>query len=179
MDLAKLEKLEWLVVNLEEICKSYFIIRAINQECQNLDAGLEDYAPYRHLCNVLVSDFVIRWCKVFGTDSEEMHWKNFVPEPDIEAFKASIYTSSNTTPDEFSAYWKRMKDVRDTACAHFTYQYVDKEVPFFEMALDSASAAHSYFVEQLIRLGVRQSRLDFKQFGETTSRGFMRKVRNG
>ncbi|OXS13762.1 hypothetical protein CGX12_17970 [Zobellella denitrificans] len=179
MDLTRLEKLEWVVVNLEEICKSYFISRAINLESRNLDAGFEVYAPYRHLCNVLVTDFVIRWCKVFGTNSEEMHWKNFVPEADLEAFKASIYASANASPEEFHAYWQQMKAARDTACAHFTYEYVDKEMPLFEIALDSASAAHSYFVDQLIRLGVKRSHFDFKQFGETSSIGFMHKVGKG
>ena len=176
MNLSRIEKIEWLVCNLEEISKSYFISRTINQHTQYLDLGFETYAPYRHLCNVLVADVVIRWCKVFGTDNEEMHWKKLINENEIEAFRASIFSSAKVTPEEFRAYWQQMKKVRDSVCAHFTYEYVGEEVPHFETAIDCASAAHSYFADILIESGIKRSKFDLKQFGMHSSEGFLKKL---
>lgn len=176
MTLSRIEKIEWLVSNLEEISKSYFISKTINQYTPDLDTGFEVFAPYRHLCNVLVADVVIRWCKVFGTDNEEMHWKKLINENEIEVFRSKMYTSAKTTPEEFSAYWRQMKRARDFACAHFTYEYVDKEVPLFETAIDSASAAHSYFASILIESGIKRSVFDLKQFGMRSAGGFTEKL---
>ncbi|WP_146140463.1 hypothetical protein [Zobellella endophytica] len=177
MSLSRVEKIEWLVSNLEEISKSYFISKAINQHIISLDFGFEAFAPYRHLCNVLVADVVIRWCKVFGTDNEEMHWKKLINEADLVAFRADLFSSANVSQEEYSAYWRQMKEVRDSVCAHFNYEYVGKEIPHFEKAIDSASAAHSYFVNVLIKLGVKRSKFDLKQFGLLSSEGFIKKIR--
>lgn len=177
INLSRIEKIEWLVCNLEEISKSHFISQLINKYAQDLDVGFEVFAPYRHLCNVLVADVVIRWCKVFGTDSEEMHWKNLINENEVKDFRTMMHVSAKKTPKEFEAYWRQMKEIRNDACAHFTYKYVGKKAPSFETAIDSASAAHSYFVNILIESGIKRTKFDLKEFGILSSEGFIDKLR--
>ena|GEM_PF-1934404 len=178
MNLSRIEKIEWLICNLEEISKSYFISKTIHQYAQNLDFGFEAFAPYRHLCNVLVTDVIIRWCKAFGTDKEEMHWKNFINKNEAEAFRSSMFASAKITQKEYVEYWHQMNKVRNSACAHFTYEHVDKEVPDFEIAIDTASAAHHYFTNTLIKSGIKCSKFDLKQFGMRSSEGFIKKLRS-
>jgi hypothetical protein len=177
INLSRIEKIQWLVCNLEEISKSHFISQFTNKYAQDLDVGFEVFAPYRHLCSALVADVIIRWCKVFGTDNEKMHWKMLINENEVEDFRTMMFDSAKITEKEYEAYWNQMKEVRNSACAHFTYEYVGKKVPSFETAIDIASAAHSYFVNILIESGIKRSKFDLREFGMRSSEGFIDKLR--
>ena len=38
--------------------------------------------PYTHIFNALIQDAFLSWCKVFGTDAEDCHWKKLLEDHD-------------------------------------------------------------------------------------------------
>ena len=175
MALSINEKHEWIVCNLEELSRSYFISREINERLSMLDVNSGSLAPYQHICNVLVADFAVRWCKVFGSNKEEMHWKQFV-ENEVD-FRSLLKSSVRMTSDEYYEYWLALKTLRDQVVAHFNFKYVGKEVPEFESALEIASAAHGHFNARLIEYGTRREPFDLKYFGKSAAERFLLPLR--
>lgn len=174
MVLSQTQKYEWIVCNLEELSRSYYISREIKHRLSVLDYTTGGFAPHQHMCNVLVADIVIKWCKVFGSNNEEMHWKQFVE--DEAAFRSILLQAANMTHGDYSEYWKELKILRDQVVAHFTFEYVGKKVPGFEVALDVACAAHAYFLDQLIKLEARD-KYDLKAFGKASAENFLMALR--
>ena len=80
---------------------------------------------------------VIDWCKIFGTDSSELHWKKAVIT-NSEKFKnevrLKIYEATELSPKEWGDYRKEMTDFRNEYVAHYVEDY-DGLVPKMDNAL--------------------------------------------
>ncbi|PIW62596.1 MAG: hypothetical protein COW15_02570 [Shewanella sp. CG12_big_fil_rev_8_21_14_0_65_47_15] len=58
---------------LIEYAQSYAFFKVVSEHLKDHN---EDQEFWIHLNNVTLNDLIIKWCKVFGTDDNELHWKN-------------------------------------------------------------------------------------------------------
>jgi hypothetical protein len=78
----------------------------------------------------------VEWCKVFGADSNETHWKKAVLESqDQIMFRNELLRATAMTVGQWDAYWKEMKYFRDKYVAHRDVSSNRRDVPLFDAAL--------------------------------------------
>ena len=58
----------------------------------------------------LFDTVVLEWCKLFGSDEENLHWKNFVS--DVEEFRKRLLDHVNINVAAWDLYWCEMKTYR-------------------------------------------------------------------
>lgn len=64
---------------------------------------------------------MIDWCMVFGSDSNEVHWKKVMPfETDQQNFRALFTDQLEISMEEWGEYRKAMTTFRDKFAAHRT-----------------------------------------------------------
>lgn len=100
-----------------------------------LDKLPDECEFWTYTCNAHLERAVLVWCMVFGTDSNETHWKNIFKgynEDANESFMKYLQDNSNITKNDFRKYWKSMKDFRNDYVAHKAGY--DKPVPVFNDA---------------------------------------------
>lgn len=51
----------------------------------------------------------LNWCKLFGTDNEENHWKKIISEDFHHEFCQKLYSNLNITLEEFDEIRKKLK----------------------------------------------------------------------
>ena len=86
---------------------------------------------------ILFDTVVLEWCKLFGSDEENLHWKNFVS--DVEEFRKRLLDHVNINVAAWDSYWCEMKTYRNQSVAHYDEQR--KKIltfPFFDIAIESA-----------------------------------------
>lgn len=86
----------------------------------------------------------IFWCRVFGTDSQECHWKKTLENQD--EFRKSVYENTGFDYDSFCAYRKEMMDFRNEFIAHMNVFKLPQNVPDFEPALKTVVTAHKWLM---------------------------------
>jgi hypothetical protein len=129
--------------------RSYYCFFALHPLCAELDGDDDDLLPFRHLSNVLLYDTIINWCKIFGVDSEDCHWKRLVKDHD--AFRGFLFQRLRMDRKAFGQYQASILEFRNKWVVHFDPQYDHSVVPKLEVAHESAIALHEY---------LRQSRMD-------------------
>lgn len=133
---------------LQTFARSYHTFNAISENLDYLDKGTEHLVPFRSICNALLADAAISWCKVFGMNTEQTHWKSAVE--DDENFREVLFSELATSQDNFRKYWKEMTDFRNNVVAHFNTEYFDNGMtPQFDMAMRSAASAHRYLLKRI------------------------------
>ncbi|MDP2604563.1 MAG: hypothetical protein Q8S00_18555 [Deltaproteobacteria bacterium] len=91
---------------------------------------------------------VIDWCMVFGTDSNEIHWKRVVSTKSAQAkFRKHLFTATGMTGAQWKSYWLLMTKFRNNYAAHKTTQGTYPPVPLMDMALRVAYAYDDWFRE--------------------------------
>lgn len=63
---------------------------------------------------------VISWCKLFGTDSEQSHWKRLFPDHLHEDLRAEI-SDSVGGKDVFHRTWKKITNYKNKNVAHHEF----------------------------------------------------------
>jgi hypothetical protein len=62
---------------------------------------------------------VIDWCMVFGTDSNQIHWKKVVADEDAQRdFRDRLLSVASFTRDQWDSYWLDMTTFRNDYAAH-------------------------------------------------------------
>lgn len=117
--------------------------------------------------NVLLCDAVVNWCKIFGTNSEECHWKNIVKNHDH--FRDYLFDRLSISHAVFTNYQKGMLSFRNKWVAHYDPDHKHKAVPFFEIAHESAVALHSYLRESPDITFHYNGPDDVNQFGQSVA----------
>ena len=79
---------------------------------------------------------VIEWCKTFGEDSEDGHWKNVVSDPN--SFRTEMLNQLKIDRGEWDAYWQQMKLYRNKVAVHASHSSKVTDYPCFDVALESA-----------------------------------------
>lgn len=148
MELAQVKALEDSMMCLGIFSRSIHIFFAMYNNLDKLDFNTGNLFPFRSICNALLGDAAINWCKVFGSDAEGTHWKNVVNNQD--KFRAVLFSGLNITATEFQSYWYGMLQFRSNIIAHFNSEhFANGYTPEFDTAIASASIAHKYFRESL------------------------------
>ena len=128
--------------------RTYSMFNAIYGELEELDCGTGNMLPFKTICNSLLSDAAVSWCKVFGSNAEDTHWKTVITEHD--QFRNSLLNHLDISRKEFTQYWQEMKDFRDNVIAHFNAEHFSKSnTPSFDLAEKSSAFTHKYMQEQL------------------------------
>lgn len=96
---------------------------------------------------------VLEWCKVFGSDGEETHWKKIVPSTEQDLFRNNLFTSLGITPEQWATYWTEMKEYRDSLVAHHIELNGVQSYPDLDIALRSSFFYYSYLIRELRSLG--------------------------
>ncbi len=70
-----------------------------------------------------VQMFIIEWCKIFGTDSEDCHWKNAINNSTEKKiiendFRNRIYKKTGFNSTSWKKYHKEILDLRNKYIAH-------------------------------------------------------------
>lgn len=122
--------------------RSYYCFFALHPLCDDLDGEDDGLLPFRHLSNVLLYDTVVNWCKIFGVDSEDCHWKRVIKDHD--AFRSFLLDRLRIGQPAFGSYQKSVLEFRNKWVVHFDPQYDHSVIPDLEIAHESALALHEY-----------------------------------
>lgn len=175
MDKGRLKAIENSMMCLAIFSRSIHIFFSIYKQLEHLDYGTGNCYPFRSICNALLGDAAINWCKVFGSNAEETHWKNIVD--DHQAFRKILFSEMNTTSAEFHSYWNDMTIFRSNVIAHFNFEnFSQGSVPEFDTAIKSASIAHKYLMEELPDNINYVGPTDLISYGELAARLAMEKI---
>lgn len=113
-----------------------------------------------HSLNSFLNNAIIQWCKVFGTDSNESHWKKAINEYDInfqEAIKDEILKSTNFSFDEWKNYHKEMRNFRNVYSAHRHTSNLPL-VPFLDKAFKVTTTYFDFMHRELPLLWSQDSK---------------------
>lgn len=122
--------------------RSYHCFYALYPLCKVLDRDDDHLLPFWHLSNVLLYDTIINWCKVFGTNSEECHWKHIVDDSTI--FRNFLLVQLCIDEKTFREYQTSILEFRNKWVVHFDPQYDHSVVPELDLAYKSAMVLHEY-----------------------------------
>lgn len=127
-----------------KILYSFFRSKACYDALKNYTDKLDSKVthPFVHTQNLFLQDTFLSWCKVFGVNSEDCHWKKlFENEYD---FRVVLLTELSITQNLFKDYWESVVHFRNQWIVHFDPAGKQKPVPEFEIALKSAKILFDY-----------------------------------
>ena len=140
---ARVKQVEYSMMFLATFARSYYTFYALHEHLDNLDGNTGYLYPFRSICNALLSDAALSWCKVFGVNAEETHWKAVVD--DQGKFRYALFKELSVGQSEFQDYWRKMTDFRNNIVAHFNTEHFESgETPSFDLAMESSVIAHKY-----------------------------------
>lgn len=107
---------------------------------------------------------VLEWCKVFGANQEETHWKKVVPDSERDRFRERLLGRLDVTPEIWDEYWNGMKSYRDNLAAHHNETNEVSSYPDLELALRSAYFYYSYLIGKLRESGETRFPNDLEEY---------------
>ncbi|WP_375056827.1 hypothetical protein [Zobellella sp. DQSA1] len=137
----RIEQAEHSMMFLATFSRSYYSFYAIWEHLDSLDEGAGYLFPFRSICNALLGDAALSWCKVFGSNAEGTHWKAAALNKDD--FRKQLFEQLGVTDADFMTYWREIKRFRDEVIAHFNVKtFESNHAPSFDLAMESAAVAH-------------------------------------
>ncbi len=85
---------------------------------------------------------VLEWCKLFGDDADNHHWKNIVTDQKI--FRSELMKDIRITDREWKDNWKTIRNYRDQFVAH-----LDSEHTMHIPKMDIPERMVRFYYEQL------------------------------
>ena len=130
--------------------------RQINAALHELPGEREFWV---YTCDAHIENAVLAWCMVFGTDSNETHWKKIFNGYDDarNSFLKYLHDKSNISIDDFQKCWDQMTAFRNDYVAHKA-GYA-KPVPHFDMACTIVFCFDVWIREQ-----IKPDFIDFPKF---------------
>lgn len=175
VNIEESNKIEHCMMFLTSFARSYYTFFAIYEHLDTLENGTGNLFPFRSICNAILGDAAISWCKVFGAKSENTHWKKVIN--DHNEFKSFLYSELETTHEEFTEYWREMTNFRSKVIAHFEFNHFNTgETPSFEIALRSCVIAHKYFKNKLSNLSYTLAPECLEKYGKEAAKAVVRKL---
>jgi len=129
----------------------YDALRSLTYHRALGEAGMGDSPFWDHTRSQLLRTFVLEWMKLFGTDSNELHWKKLVTEE--PEFREAILEKAGLSPLEWQSYRQQIKDLRDKVVAHLDPFDRPGEVPDLEPARAALLAGYQWIRQQIIDAG--------------------------
>ncbi|HHN8499838.1 TPA: hypothetical protein ACRR13_000532 [Klebsiella quasipneumoniae] len=175
MDTKRINAIENSMMCLTTFSRSIHTFFSLYKKLDYLDSGTGDLFPYRSICNALIGDAAINWCKVFGSDAEGTHWKCVVD--DHKRFRKVLFSEHGITQVEFQVYWKKMTEFRNNIIAHFNVEHFSNgSTPEFDTAIAVASITHKYMFENLPSSVKFVGPRDLIIYGEEAAEAVMRRL---
>ena len=137
--------------------RSYLYYKIIGEHLNSLDG----FDFWTHTMNTHLLNSIVEWCKVFGIDSNESHWKKICIDNNHtfeESIRQRILTHTGFTPEEWFDYWKNFCEFRNEYCAHRNPERT-LPVPIMEKSFNAASAYFNFIID-LIPWNRRQENLE-------------------
>lgn len=160
---------------LTSFARSYYTFYAIYERLESLDHGTGNLFPFRSICNALVGEAAISWCKVFGANAENTHWKTVIKDHD--EFRRKLFSELKIEDYEFTNYWREMTKFRGNVIAHFNFAHFEVgETPSFDLALKSAAIAHKYFREKLPNYSRHHAPACLNEYGKSAAKAVVSKL---
>lgn len=89
---------------------------------------------------------IIDWCMVFGTDSNEIHWKKVLLDDQFQCdFRRQLRQLANLTEKQMKEFWSSMTKFRNEYAAHRTAATHYPAVPYMDKALIIATNYDDWF----------------------------------
>jgi hypothetical protein len=95
---------------------------------------------------------VIDWCKVMGTDSEELHWKKAFDGSDHDSLRAGILAATEKSAAEWRSYHKEILTYRNKVGAHVDPKARIHDYPMLGPAQTAAGVIYGR-LEALYKVG--------------------------
>lgn len=131
----------------------YDALRSLTYHRALKEVGADDSKFWLHVRAQLIRTFVIEWTKLFGANSNEIHWKKLVMEQ--PAFRDAALEKANLTENEWKDYWKQMTSFRDKVVAHLDADELPGEVPDMTAARAMLIAGYQWVRGETIKAGVK------------------------
>ncbi|WP_022943127.1 hypothetical protein [Psychromonas hadalis] len=161
---------------LNSFFRSYSCFIALEHKCQELDREFGGLCPFTHIHNILLSDAVTSWCKLFGSWKDEGHWKKLIPKEDHNKFLVFMQNETKLTLDEFNNYRKEMVLFRNKWVVHHDVNFKQNPVPFFDTAHSSALALNVYIRENSDDKIIYDGPECMSDFGEQVAQAMLSKI---
>ncbi|NMP37329.1 MAG: hypothetical protein GX051_04285 [Clostridiales bacterium] len=120
--------------------------RLINAYLDSLPGEREFWV---YTCNAHLETATLAWCMVFGSDSNETHWKKIFKgynENAKKLFLTYLQAESSIAEDDFQKYWDDITTFRNNFIAHkASYK---EPVPNFDSACTIVFCFSSWFHQQ-------------------------------
>ena len=143
------EILHWEFKVLMSLGRNYHYIRYLN-EIETDDVALHNCVVQQ--ISGMYINFFVDWCKIFGVDGNEVHWKklfmkhnykfpNLIKSDDKfqNAVRSCIYEEAKLSKRQFDKLFKRMTDFRNLYAAHIVPGEIP-EMPFIDEPYQVANA---------------------------------------
>lgn len=132
---------------LNSFFRSYYLMDYLDEVCAVYDAIFKEESTFTHIHNVILCDVVVNWCKLFGNDSEECHWKKLVA--DQEGFRKYLFSSLDICNKKFREYQLEVLEFRNKWVVHYEPSYNHDIIPLFDHMFASALCLHDYLRAQV------------------------------
>ena len=88
---------------------------------------------------------VIEWCKIFGENSENTHWKVLVDSDEGKSnFRDNLFSHLSISSAQWDENWNHLKDYRNDHVAHHNRDSSVAKYPDLDIALNSSFYYYSY-----------------------------------
>lgn len=84
----------------------------------------------------------LSWCKVFGADKEEHHWKKLISENIHTEFRQNLLTELRISDVEFQEVRNKIKNFRDNYVSHKEDFSEEIKIPDFTHALKACEVLY-------------------------------------
>ena len=99
-----------------------------------------------YIYNNSIDMAVLDWCHLFGSHSDDLHWKKIVPN--IIEFREDLYKHLETNETTWIVYRDNLKGYRDKNVAHIEIRPLTN-IPDMTFALDSVSFYYGSVIKVL------------------------------
>ncbi len=113
---------------------------------KNFDHLKGDKEFWVYTCDAHFQMIVVRWCMIFGSYSNETHWKKL--KLDEKEFSEYLLKELQISLAEWYIYWVKMKNFRDEYIAHRSLNSTPTP-PFFDNAIKALLCLDSWVREKL------------------------------
>jgi hypothetical protein len=105
-----------------------------------------------YICNNSIDMAVLDWCHLFGSHSDDLHWKRVVYDKDD--FRNNLFKNLEINESTWNTYWDNLKGYRDKNVGHIEI-LPSSNIPDMTLALDSVSYYYDNVKKELKSLITR------------------------
>lgn len=160
-----------------DFSRSFIYYKTLHKSLPLMQSQVDEQF-WRHSIDSFLNLTIIDWCMVFGTDSNELHWKKAINENNInfqKVIEGEILKNTNFSIDEWKEYHKTMLDFRNLYSAHRHITNVP-DVPFLDKAFKVATAYFDFMHRELSLIWWQQDSKEIKMIFEKEVESVLLKI---